>query len=73
MVLGKDFYGLFEAVLHLSLDNFLTLALDNVLAVVLAHLTIGACCEANDRLRTCVANVDSNQHGLHVVHGRWKL
>ena len=72
-MLGKDFNGLFKAVLPLGLDNFLTLALDNVLAVVLAHLTIGACCEANDRLRTCVADIDSNQHGFHVVHGRWKL
>ena len=72
-MLREDFDGLFEAVLHLSLDDFLTFALDNVLAIVLAHLTIGTCCEANDRLRTCVANIDSNQHGFHVVHGRWKL
>ena len=72
-MLREDFDGLFKAVLHLGLDNFLTLALNNVLAVVLAHLTIGACCEANDRLRTCVANINSDQHGLHFVHGRWKL
>ena len=73
MVLSEDFNGLFEAILHLSLDDFLTLSLDNVLAIVLAHLTIGTCCKTNDRLGTCVANIDSNQHGLHVVHFGWEL
>lgn len=48
MVLGEDFDGLFETFFHLSLDNLLTLPLNNVLAVVLAHLLIGACSKTND-------------------------
>ena len=64
----KDFDGLLERLFHLVLDDLLTLLLDNVFRVVLAHLLVCAGCKTNDRRRSSVADIDSNQHCTMTVH-----
>jgi len=44
-------------------NEFLVLGLDEVITVVLAHLGVGACTEADDRLRACMTHINTDQHG----------
>ena len=59
--------------LHFVLDNLLTLALDQIVAVVLRHFRIYAGCEADDGLRSRVTHIDSNQHSTYGVEHLWEL
>jgi len=45
------------------MNEFLVLGLDEVITVVLAHLGVGACTEADDRLRACMTHINTDQHG----------
>jgi len=62
---GKVFDSKLDSTLHRSLDDFLALLLDDVLRVVLTHLGIGRCCETNHRVRSRVADINTNKHGAH--------
>lgn len=68
VVRGKDFNRLLKGLLHLSLNDLLAFLLNDVFRIVLTHLFVGACSEANDRVGACVTNIDSDQHRFHVVH-----
>ena len=68
MFRGEDFDGLLERLLHLTLHDLLTLPLNDMLRVVLAHLLVRAGSKANDRGRSSVADIDSDQHRAVVVH-----
>ena len=69
VVLTEDVDSFLERLFHLHLNDLLALSLNYVLTVVLAQLWVSACCKADDRAWTGVANIDSNQHGSHLVHG----
>jgi hypothetical protein len=53
---------------HLLLDNLLTLGLNQVITKVLAQVGVDTCREANDRLGTGMAHINTNQHGTHAFH-----
>ena len=67
--LDRQLEGLFE----LSVDDFLSTPLDQVLGVVLRHLLVRACGEANHRSRARMAHIDTDQHGSLAVHRRREL
>ena len=50
---------------HLVLHDFLTLRLHNVVGEVLAHVFVGAGSKAYDGLSSRVADIDTDEHGLH--------
>ena len=64
----KDLDSILQDVLNLACDNFLTLLLHDEVRVILRHLFVDRCREANDRVTSSMAHVNSNQHSLHVVH-----
>lgn len=49
---------------HLVLHKLLTLRLNNVVREVLTQSFISASCKSNYTRLTCVADIDSNEHGL---------
>ena len=64
----KDLDSILEDILDLASYHLLTLLLHDEVRVVLRHLFVDRCSEADDRVTSCVAHVNTNQHGLHVVH-----
>ena len=73
MLSSKDFDSFLERVLHFSLNNLLTLPLDDVLRIVLTHLLVCAGGEADHRGGSSVADVNSDQHRAHAIHGLREL
>jgi hypothetical protein len=49
--------------LHVVLDNLLSLFLDQIVTVVLAHLFVNRGWEADNWLGTCVTHIYADQHG----------
>ena len=60
--------SIFEDFLDLPSDHLLTLLLHDEVRVVLRHLFVDRSSEADDRVTTGMAHVNSNQHSLHAVH-----
>ena len=48
--------------------NFLSLLLDYKVRIVLRQLRVDGSCETHDRVTAGMADIDTNKHGLHVVH-----
>ena len=65
---SKDFNGILDAFLHLSLDDLLSFLLDNELRVVLAHLSIGRSSNADDRVWSRMADINTNEHVTLCLH-----
>jgi hypothetical protein len=66
VVVSKCLESTLEVLLeHARADDLLALlALGTRLGVVLAHMLVVGCAEADDALFTFVANIDTDQHGL---------
>jgi hypothetical protein len=47
---------------HVVLNNLLTFLLNQEVTIVLTHLAIDTCREADNRLWTWVANINANEH-----------
>jgi len=62
-----------KELIHLVFDNLLTFPLDDVVAVVLTHLRVDRGREADYRLSTRVADIDTNQHRLLLVENLREL
>jgi len=73
MVLGEYLNRLFDQVLHPSFNDLLALRLDDVIRVVLTHFLIGGGRKTDDAGGTGMADVNSDEHGPHVVHSLRKL
>ena len=73
MVLGEYLNCLLDRVLHPSFDDLLTLRLNDVLRVVLTHFLVGRSGKTNNTGWTGMADVNSDEHGAHVVHSLWEL
>ena len=70
---GEGVDSFLEGLLHLALDNLLALLLDEELRVVLAHLFVDGAGEAHDGVGSRVTDIDSNEHGPHLLHGLWEF
>lgn len=68
VVLGEHREGLLDAVRHLGINDLLALLLNNEVRVVLGHLLGDGGSKADDRVSTRMADVDTDQHGLAVLH-----
>jgi len=66
VALSKQANCFFYALLHLVLDNFLVLLLDNVIRVVLGKFFVGSSRETNHGLLTSMTYIDTNEHGQGV-------
>jgi hypothetical protein len=73
VLLSEGLDGGLDRLNHLFLDDFLSLALHQVIAEVLTHVPVDARREADNRLGSRVAHVDTNQHRAHLVHDRREL
>jgi len=60
--------GFADKLLHLVLDNFLALRLDDVLRVVLRHLFVGGSSKSDYGLSASVTDIDTNEHSLDTIH-----
>ena len=67
VVLLESFDCSNDRLAHVDCNNLLALFLNKVLAVVLGHFFVDACREANNRVRTRVANINSNKHSSFLV------
>jgi hypothetical protein len=73
VLFSESLDGRLDGLDHLLLDDLLSLGLHQVIAEVLAHVTVDAGRETNDGLGTGVANINADQHGAHFVHDRREL
>jgi hypothetical protein len=64
----KGLYGSLDRINHLLLDDLLTLGLNKVITEVLAQVGVDTCREADDRLGTSMAYINTDQHGTHGFH-----
>ena len=60
--------GTLEGLLHLGLNYLLTFFLNQILAVVLTHTLVDGSSKTHNRFWSCMANVDSNEHGSEGIH-----
>lgn len=68
MIALKKLDSLLKFARQFVFDDLLSFGLNKVVRVVLAILRIYSCRKANNRLSTCMAYVNANQHGKHSVH-----
>ena len=73
MALLESLNSLTEGILELVVDYFLSTPLHKVLRVILSHLRVGRGGEADYRSGSSVADIDTDQHGSHVLHSIWEL
>ena len=73
MMILERLHSQLESILELSINELLALSLYKILRVVLSHCSIRRCRESNDRGRSSVADIDTNQHGALGFHGIWEL
>ena len=73
MMILERLHSQLESILELSINELLALSLHKILRVVLCHCSIRRCRESNDRGRSSVADIDTNQHGALGFHGIWEL
>ena len=73
VVACKHLNGSLDGVLHLLLNNFLALALDQEVRVVLTKFTVGGSRETDNGVVTGVTHIDTDQHGSLGVEGLWEL
>ena len=57
-----------EGLLHLSLNYLLAFFLNQILAVVLTHTLVDGSSKTHNRFWSCMANIDSNEHGPEGIH-----
>ena len=63
MILLEQFQGSLNCWLHFAYDDFLTLFLDEAIALILCHLSIYTCSKADNGLSALMTHIDANKHG----------
>jgi len=73
MLFCKGSDSFLEGFLHLVLNNFLTLPLNKIFRVILTHLFVDGASKTDNGVWTGVADIDTNEHGSHVIESSWEL
>ena len=63
MILLEQFQGSLNCWLHFCYDDFLTLFLDEAIALILCHLSIYTGSKADNGLSALMTHINANKHG----------
>ena len=73
MVICKLFNCLQNWIAHIVLNNLLIFLLNQEVAVVLGHFCVVGSWEADNWLRSCMTDIDTNQHCALLFKCLWEL